>query len=58
MSVRRAGDIVLAHGHYTVRGFYDSGKDIGSHTRFTSGWTRRAGHWQALFHHATRIEEG
>ena len=56
LTTRIYGPIVIATGHYTVKGVRE-GKDLSSHTRFTSVWRRDGDEWRALVHHATRIQE-
>ena len=56
VTARVFGDIAIASGHYTVKGAHQ-GKDLSSHTRFTSVWRNREDRWEALAHHATRIAE-
>jgi hypothetical protein len=47
-------DVLIADGNYLVAGAHDDGRDITSHTRFTSAWVAEAEGRQALFHHATQ----
>jgi len=49
------GPLVRALGDYTVKGHLADGKDISSHTRFTSIWSASAGAWRCHSHHATTI---
>ena len=49
------GPLVRAVGDYTVGGRLAGGKDITSHTRFTSLWSPDAGTWRCHTHHATTI---
>lgn len=56
LTARIFGNIVIATGHYTVKGIYQ-GQDMSSHTRFTAVWRKIDDHWQALTHHATQIVE-
>jgi ketosteroid isomerase-like protein len=56
LTARTFGDIAIATGHYSVTGSWQ-GKDMSSHSRFTSVWRKLANGWQALTHNATRITQ-
>src|SRR5262249_26225218 len=56
LTARLYGTIAIAVGHYTIKAT-SKGQDLSFHTRFSAIWRRHENKWQALAHHATRIDE-
>jgi len=56
LTARVYGTLAIAVGRYTIKAT-SKGQDLSSHTRFTAVWRKQEHKWQALAHHATRIDE-
>lgn len=54
IQVRVYGDTALVLGRATMKATY-KGQDVGGEFRYTDVWVRRAGRWQNVASHATRL---
>jgi ketosteroid isomerase-like protein len=56
MKVRVYGDAAVVTGRCTTKETY-KGEDVSGQFRWTDTWVKRAGHWQCVAGHSSRIEQ-
>jgi len=56
MKVHVYGDTAIVFGRNTIKGQY-KGKDISGQSQWTDTWIKRAGRWQCVATHSSRIAQ-